>query len=449
MPLGDEAKNGLQYQQLAALGASRSDPIWAETGLVPTRFAAGHARISGVNVIPVSPPSWHGCAHRILAAVVVVLAAGCASVPDRTDPLPGALSDAASIRGIAGARYWGDVRDPELSEWIKLPEADLRARYGGIMDREHHYLVLSGGGEDGAYGAGLLTGWTQAATRPEFTIVTGVSTGALIAPFAFLGPEYDRQLEELYTAYGGTDLVEPRGLFEFLSTDAAASTRPLRHLIERFVDDRMVLAIASEHRRGRSLLINTTNLEAGRSMTWNIGAIAASGQPGARRLIHDVMLASASIPVAFPPVMIEVDAEGRRYTEMHVDGGVAAQLFLYPSSIDWRLVTQRLGVRGMPKLYVVRNAKLAPAWQTVERNLLSIAAATISTLIRTQGVGDIAQTYFNAQRDGVDFKLTFIPSTFDAVAQQPFDQAYMKQLFTVGKKAGRDGTAWMRPGAPQ
>lgn len=388
-------------------------------------------------------------ASCLLAAGMIALSAACSSLPNRTDPLPSTLGDAAYFPGIPGARYWGDVRDPGLSEWINAPETELRARYGGIMHREHHYLVLSGGGEDGAYGAGLLTGWTLTGTRPEFTIVTGVSTGALIAPFAFLGSAYDRQLEALYTTYGARDLVEPRGLLALLRNDAAASTRPLQRLIARFVDDHMVEAIAREYRRGRGLLISTTNLDAARPVTWNIGAIAASGAPSARQLIRDVMLASASIPVAFPPVMIEVDAAGRRYTEMHVDGGVTAQLFLYPSSVDWRQVVKRLGVVGMPRMYVVRNAKLKPAWQTVERNLFQIAGATISTLIRTQGVGDLAQTYLNAQRDGIDFRVTFIPSTFDAVAKQAFDPDYMRKLYTLGHRIGQDETAWTIPPAPR
>jgi predicted patatin/cPLA2 family phospholipase len=382
---------------------------------------------------------------RLVAAAAVVIAAGCAAVPDRSSPLPESLSTRAGVPGIPEARYWGDIRAPALGDWIEVPDERLRERYGGIMGREHHYLVLSGGGEDGAYGAGLLVGWTAAGTRPEFTVVTGVSTGALIAPFAFLGSAYDDRLTELYTAYGGRDLIEPRGLLDFLRNDAAASTRPLRRLIERYVDEAMVEAIAREHRRGRGLLISTTNLDAGRPVTWNIGAIAASGAPGARSLIHDVMLASASIPVAFPPVTIEVEAAGGRYGELHADGGVTAQLFLYPSSLDWRRVTQRLGVVGTPTLYVVRNAKLAPRWQTVQRRVPQIAGATIATLIRTQGVGDLAQAYLNAQRDGIEFRLSYIPTSFDGVAARPFDPDYMKALYALGARVGRDGSAWTRP----
>jgi hypothetical protein len=380
--------------------------------------------------------------RTLLAAIAVTAVAGCASAPRRTDPLPADLGAVAVVPGIPGARYWGDERAPALGPWIDAPEAELRARYAGIMDREHHYLALSGGGEDGAYGAGLLAGWTEAGDRPEFTVVTGVSTGALIAPFAYLGPAYDGRLRELYTSYGGSDLVEPRGLIDFLRNDAAASTRPLRRLIERFVDDDVVAAIAREHRRGRGLLISTTHLDAGRPVTWNVGAIAASGAPNARALIHDVMLASASIPVAFPPVLIEVEADGRRWTEMHVDGGVTAQLFLYPAALDWRKVTQRLHVRGTPRLYVVRNARLSPTWHTVERGVFPIAGATISTLIRTQGVGDLAQTFLNARRDGIDFQLAFIPTGFVEQPARPFDPAYMGRLYELGRRAGRDGTAW-------
>jgi hypothetical protein len=141
-------------------------------------------------------------------------------------------------------------------------------------------------------------------------------------------------------------------------------------------------------------------------------------------------------------VIVEVEADRRRFTELHVDGGVTAQLFLYPSSLDWRRVTRRLGVRGTPTLHVVRNARLSPSWQTVRRSVFPIAGATISTLIRTQGVGDLAQTFLNARRDGVDFRLAFIPSSFTEVPERAFDPAYMKRLFEIGRRAGRDGTAW-------
>jgi predicted acylesterase/phospholipase RssA len=196
------------------------------------------------------------------------------------------------------------------------------------MGREHDYLVLSGGGGNGAFGAGLLAGWTAHGSRPEFQIVSGVSTGALIAPFAFLGPAYDGTLRDVYTRYSTEDLVESRSLLSIVRGDAALSTARLRALIAHYLDDAVIAAIAAEGARGRSLFVGTTNLDAGRPVVWDITRIAAHGTPAARELIYDVILASTAIPGAFPPVMIQVEAHGLRYDEMHVDGGVTSQLFL-------------------------------------------------------------------------------------------------------------------------
>jgi hypothetical protein len=312
------------------------------------------------------------------------------------------------------------------------------------MDRPHNYLIISGGGEDGAFGAGLLAGWSAAGTRPEFQVVTGVSTGALIAPFAFLGPSYDKQLQEVYTRYSSADLIEIRNIFSILSGDAAADTVPLQRLLERYVDDQVVAAIAAEGRRGRSLLVGTTNLDAGRPVTWDLTRIAASGSPAAKRLIQQVILASASIPGAFPPVVIDVEANGRRFQELHVDGGVTSQLFLSPSGIDWQLVAERLRVDGKPQLYVIRNAKLTPTWESVPQRVLPILARTVSTLIRTQGVGDLAQIYLLAKRDGLGYNLAWIPLNFTDTPKEAFDRDYMRKLFTLGYDLAAKGYPWLR-----
>ena len=288
---------------------------------------------------------------------------GCAAAPQREHPLPAALAANASIPGIPGARYWGDERPAGLTAWLTLPENELRARYGGIMNRRHNYLITSGGGGDGAFGAGLLAGWTEAGMRPEFQIVTGISTGALMAPFAFLGPDYDPVLREIYNGFSTKDLVTLRGPLQIARGDAVMSTAPLRRKIAQYIDDDVIARIAAEGRRGRSLLVGTTNLDAGRPVIWDITRIAASGSTRAASLIHDVILASASIPGVFPPVRIEVEANARRFDEMHVDGGVTAQLFFSPASADWRHIARRLGVQGEPRLYVIRNAKLRADWR--------------------------------------------------------------------------------------
>ena len=192
--------------------------------------------------------------RRLVTAVTAALLVGCASAPSRFQPLPEALSAQAQIPGIPGARYWGDTQPPGFDAWLSLPDAEVAANFSGVMNRPHHYLSLSGGGADGAYGAGILVGWTAHGTRPEFTLVTGTSTGALIAPFAFLGPKYDALLRKLYTEVSTADLIERRGLLDILRNDSAASSAPLRRLLERYIDDAIVAELAEQHRRGRSLL---------------------------------------------------------------------------------------------------------------------------------------------------------------------------------------------------
>ncbi len=306
---------------------------------------------------------------------------------------------------------------------------------------EHHYLAVSGGGARGAYGAGVLVGWSEAGTRPEFTIVSGVSTGALTAPFAFLGSDYDDELK-VYSKYSTKDLVKKSNALTVFWRDSAVSSAPLRALIAQYIDETVLRAVAEEHRRGRRLWIATTNLDAGRPVLWNVGEIAASGSPQALELMRDVVLASASIPGAFPPVYTEVEVDGERYDEMHVDGGTTTQVNFYPIGIDWREITKLLGVRGRPTVYVIRNASLDSDYRPVTPRIASIAGSSISALIRTQGIGDMYRIYLGARRDRVDYRLTFIPPEFTAEPKEMFDPDYMKSLFELGRQRGRDGAAW-------
>ena len=191
-------------------------------------------------------------------------------------------------------------------------------------------------------------------------------------------------------------------------------------------------AIAREHERGRRLFIGTVNLDAGRSVIWNIGEIAASDYPQKIALIREILRASAAIPVAFPPVMISVEAEGGQYDEMHVDGGTGSQVFVYPAAIDWGLITEKLKVHGRPQVYVIRNSFLDPDYNGIRRSVFPIASRTIDSLIRTQGIGDIYQIYALCKRDGNDFHLAYIPSDFTAEPAEGFDPVYMKKLLDYG-----------------
>jgi hypothetical protein len=377
----------------------------------------------------------------LLAALMVALAQGCVSIPKRT-PVPESLINEAGISGIADARVWGDAPLPYEAAWMAQSRAELQERYPALFGHQHHYLAISGGGAKGAFGAGLLKGWTAAGNRPEFSMVTGISTGSLTAPFAFLGPGYDHTLEEMYTAYSTKDLVNRRNLLTAVTSDALASTNKLAALITRYVDREVVEAIAREYQRGRVLNIGTTNLDAQRPVIWNIGRIAASGQPGSVELIQQIILASTAIPGAFPPVAIEVEAAGNPYDELHVDGGAASQVFLYPATINWARVLDRLEVPARPQVYVIRNSWLDPEAAAVERKLFPITGRTIGSLIRTQGIGDLYRIYTLTQRDGLDFNLAHIPADFTDKPSEQFDPVWMRKLFERGYELGKEGYPW-------
>ena len=296
--------------------------------------------------------------RKILIIVFILsslLISGCAT-PHKRNPLPEAYGDIAKIPYIPYARFWGDKVPRWLQEKIDDFKEEIRQNESETKDISNDYLAISGGGANGAFGAGLLFGWTTAGNRPEFRGVTGISTGAIIAPFAFLGPKYDAQLKKLYTTISTKDILEKRSLFSILTGDSASDTTPLREMLEDVIDVKMLEDIVVEHDKGRRLLIGTTNLDAERPVIWNIGVIAKSGAPNALQLVRDIMVASASIPGAFTPVYIKVEADGHRYDEIHVDGGTSSQVFLYPASLDMRWAMRQVGLKGESRIFVIPNS---------------------------------------------------------------------------------------------
>ncbi len=379
----------------------------------------------------------------ICVLVVLMLALqSCSSVPIR-NAVPENLVDQAVVTGGDIARLWGDEAPSDARARLNLIREQLSANdKDNDFTRPHYYLTISGGGANGAFGAGLLKGWSESGTRPEMTIVTGISTGALIAPFAFLGSDYDDELELLYTSLSTKDLITKRSLIGGLLSDAMADTQPLRDLLRNTVDDKMIAAIAKEYNKGRRLLIGTTNLDAKRPVIWNIGAIAAVGTEESAQLIRDVMLASASIPGVFPPVRISVRVGEQVYDELHVDGGVASQVFLYPAQFDLRHAKEQVGVTGKQTVYVIRNSNLKPVWSEVKPKIMPVALSSINTLIRTQGIGDLYRIYLGAKRDGITYQLAYIPSDFNFKPEETFDPKYMRALFDLGYEMARDGYTW-------
>jgi hypothetical protein len=379
----------------------------------------------------------------LISTLAVITASACGPLA-RVDPVPQSEQGDITVLGLKDVRYWGDEVTPQM---IATGIDSFRRERAYATATGHpgplppaYYLAISGGGENGAFGAGLLVGWTATGTRPTFKLVTGISTGALTAPFAFLGPAYDTQLKEIYTQIRPEDVLQKRWILAGILNDAMATNRPLLHTIQRYVTPELLQAIAQQYERGRLLLIGTTDLDAGRPVIWDIGKIAESGRPGALELVQRLLLASAAIPVAFPPVMIDVQAEGKDYQEMDVDGGASAQVFVYPPGLQ----IARYGISRERKLYVIRNARLDPQWADVNRQTLSIAGRATTSLIQTQGVGDLYRIFSVCQRDGVDFNLASMPETFNVPLRYPFDPDYMNALFQVGYNLGKAGYPWAK-----
>ncbi len=379
--------------------------------------------------------------HVVLLSLSVSVLMGCANTPERNG-MTAEIQSTAAIPGIPNARSWGDSAPDNYKAWMSLSKEELRERYPETFGKPHNYLAISGGGARGAFGAGLLNGWTVAGTRPQFTIVTGVSTGSILAPFAFLGPEYDPLLKEFYTTLSTSDLLKKRSIIGAITKDAATDVTPLKDQLTKYITDEIVAKIAAEGAKGRELFIGTTNLDAARSVNWDITAIAASGAPDATQLIRDIILASAAVPAAFPPVLIEVESNGQLYDELHVDGGVSSNVFVYPIGIDWAAVLEKLEVETPPNLFVLRNGYLQDKYVVVKRNTLAVAGYSMSTLMTYVGHGDFNRMFLESQRDGLNFNFINIPADFEDSSTEAFDPVWMTELFNLGYNMAVDGVDW-------
>lgn len=377
----------------------------------------------------------------LVACATQLAVTGCAT-PKRLPAVP-ASEVTAAVPAIGPVRYLvtreTDTFTTEAQNVVKKEQQWLASTGHTGPLPPAYFLAISGGGDNGAYGAGFLNGWTASGKRPEFKVVTGISTGALIAPFAFLGPKYDYVLKEVYTNTSQKDIFKKRGIVRGLLGEGMADTRPLANVISKYVTREFLDEVAAEYAKGRILLVGTSNLDSLEPVIWNMTAIASSKDPNAVPLFGKVLLASASIPGAFPPVMIDVNVNGTQYQEMHADGGTMAQVFLYPPSLDIANAPKRERI-----LYIIRNARLDPEWANVERRTFSIAARAISSLTRTQGIGDLYRIYTTAQRDNLDFNLTYIPATFGVPHKEEFDTAYMRALYDVGFQAAQSGYRWQK-----
>jgi hypothetical protein len=384
---------------------------------------------------------------RIAVTLAIVAVTGCGSLP--RNAVPPEQTQATTIPGMPDVRAWVGQPNPTLERDLAESFSQESAEdFPRAADGSVHYahLALSGGGASGAFGAGFLNGWTSAGTRPTFKIVTGVSTGALMAPFAFLGPAYDDALRQFYTTTRTRDIFVWRAILrQLLAGEALADTGPLAALLERHVDVDLLRRIGDAHQRGRRLYVGTADLDSRRFVVWNMGLIANSGSPKALDLFRKVMLASASIPVVFPPVFFEVEVEpdGPRYDEMHVDGGVGARVFLSGGLFRPSIIRLRGGRgEGREDIFVIHNGQLIPVPDPIRRSLPAIAVRVLDASGRAAVVSDLLRIYGYARQEQASFHWVTIPNDVDMNGDEIFDPVKMQMLYRVGFGIAVTGDGW-------
>lgn len=383
----------------------------------------------------------------LCAVALVIVSTVVSAFFVRATAPPGMPTVTALMPDTPGVRFWGDEVPGDLRSAVQkwtphMPQLAVTAPRQGERPLVT-YLALSGGGSDGAFGAGLLAGWSTSGQRPQFEVVTGVSAGALIAPFAFLGSDYDEALKQVWTSYSTKDIA-PTRLIGFLGGPSLADTAPLKRIIAQHIDQKALARIAAEYRKGRLLLVVSTNLDAQRPVVWNLGEIAQKGDKDALELTHQVLMASAAIPGFFPPVNIRVrGSDGAYYDEMHVDGGVTREVFVAPAQLSFRSFDRFYPVPPARRIFIIKNGKTDPEPTQVKASTLSVIERSLWTMIKSHQLGDIYRIYRMSQDDGVDFNVAAVPTTFTTPARETFDKAYLADLFNVGFEQGLRGGGWM------
>jgi len=366
-----------------------------------------------------------------------LLAAACAGTARRDAPPP--KSAAVPVGFPASIRSVGETRHRFETQARPVLAAVRSAAGGGPLN----ILALSGGGAGGAFGAGALVGWTRAGSRPEFQIVTGISAGALIAPFAFLGPAWDGELTEAFTGTRVESLLKYRWTSAF-ADGSVYRGGPLAALVERFATERMLRAIKAEAARGRALLVATTDLDRAQTVIWNLGAIAARGGPDALALFRDVLVASASIPGLFPPVLIRVRAAaGGEYDEMHVDGGTTTSLFVAPEIAA--IIPNALTDLENANVYVLVNGQFGSIAQTTPLKTLAILARRVSAALESEARRSVEYAASLSGRYGMNVRVTDIPDDYPYRGPLDLEGPRMRALFDFGARCALAGTLWGTP----
>jgi hypothetical protein len=353
----------------------------------------------------------------------------------------------------------GEIDQSNIDNFIQSMQAkrDRHQQAGGDGKIPYRALALSGGGSRGAYGAGVLSGWTVRGDRPQFDVVTGISTGALMATHAFLGSKFDSDLV-IYKNISDDDVFTKRSLLGTLKGTSAFDTAPLRETLLSVINENTLDLVAAEHRNGRRLFIGTTNLDSNTFVIWDMGVIAKSERPDRLKRYIDVVLASASFPVAFPPVYIDVDREEGAFTEMHADGGIRETVFFFDYDLI-RYVRVAMEAAGIDErdfkqeLYLLNNGPIATIgrklYKPVAGDIGAIAVATVDSLLAKVTQGSIYRLWVLSMVHGADFHLSFVPPDFEFTSGSlTFDPQEQTVLYELGYQQSLSGTAWATQLAP-
>jgi hypothetical protein len=366
-----------------------------------------------------------------LVVAVSLTLVSCASMP-RT-AFTEREQNSAEIPGLPNVRFFADAPAGEIKRALGEDSIRSAAQKAGRFEM----LALSGGAWDGAYGAGILNGWTKSGKRPEFTVVTGVSAGSLIAPLAFLGPDYDAELKDAYTSGAAEPIGD--GTDNIIAVASGGSMRrdALLALVSRYVDQRLLRAVADAHAQGRRLLVVTTNLDAQRAVVWNMGVIASRGDV---QLFREVLTASSSVPGMFNPTRITVKANGRQFEELHVDGGVTTNVFTLPDAMLANGGPHHGGTPG--SMYVIMNTSLAPEFAVQDTELAALAGRSISTLIKANSKTTLLASIEFARSTGIDFNMTHINKDLPKDLKPSFSTDYMRAMYKMGYNRAIAGNFW-------
>lgn len=390
--------------------------------------------------------------HALTMGLVATLLMGVGCSTPTRNPVPMEKADLAIVPEMPAVRAWAGRLSPAFQDSI-VESFKVEKPGDNPVDADGaiHYslLALSGGGPDGAYGAGILNGWSARGNRPKFKLVTGVSAGALLATFAFLGEEYDPVIKKFFTETKTEDVIKEKSLLALMNDDSLTDTTPLATILAEQVTAEVLAKVAAEHAKGRRLFVGTTNLDSDKFVIWDMGAIASSKSPGALALYRKVLLASASIPVAMPPQYIEVDVDGKRYDEMHVDGGSKFQVFLYGVTMDIPAAMRAAKLADNSRkadLYIIRNSKFTAGNVPVNRTVMSIAGKAVSSIIAGGSIGDMYRIYSLTSRGHAKFHLGAIPPDFNPTVESEslFDPKAMREVYKLGydQASSKNGYPW-------